>query len=866
MLHNDLTERLSLNGLWQFQLNGSQPCEMNVPSAWELTAHDMVTDGPARYSRHFAVPDQWIGSLIILEAMAISYAATVRINHQFVGQHSGMWSPFQMDVTRFITSGENLIEIEVWKPGKRYPLHQCLAGFLPDVATTFGGIWQSIQLRRFPPIAVSNIRFHSAHNGEVKVDGVLITAKQVAVYRGELTVSLDGDQVGNAPLTIARNAGVTTLNGEVKVPEPRKWGVGPSQPSLYDATVTLYEIHDDKPLVSIKRRIGFRSITSERDRLLLNNQPLHLRGVLDWGWNADRVCPTPERAEVLDQIQKARQLGFNMVKLCLYMPDETTFDIADETHTPIWLELPMWLPDVTPAFKQQALAEYNAILARVHHHPSICIISLGCELSQQVDAGFLQELSGVVHRWLPNILLCDNSGSAEAYNGTATNISDFHDYHFYTDPHFFHSLVDHFSRAYQPPKPWIYGEFCDADTLRDYSTLTPAPWWLSEPVSLDREELHWVRDYAKLLQVAGISDSGAALTQSARQQATAIRKFIFEQVRSRHAMGGYVITGWKDTPISTSGIVDDDGELKYAPAEWRQFNNDRILIIDRERHRIWHGGDRPKRLDPYTFWQDEKAEIHVALSNGSTDVTEVELEIRCNMGSQSELLPLAKAPYITSVPGGEVVELATCHLPGVTPNEDAISVQELRFNATFGTLDGIRSSIENAWRLWQVPHRTRCLQAIQRGRIENRLTDRLRHSIFAGEKAVIWLDAPDERFTQPMPFWREAIHVFRSHPLWSRLLNPPYADMRFYSVANDYAIDSIALANYLGSSARVTPVWRRFDARRMTWADYIVEVAYGEGRFIMSTLRFAGGSGYQPDSLATNPIGAWILKSLLELL
>jgi len=146
------------------------------------------------------------------------------------------------------------------------------------------------------------------------------------------------------------------------------------------------------------------------------------------------------------------------------------------------------------------------------------------------------------------------------------------------------------------------------------------------------------------------------------------------------------------------------------------------------------------------------------------------------------------------------------------------------------------------------------------------VTDDLLSRVRHGASAVAWLKEPDPRFTHEMPFWREAIHVFaQQHPLWERVPHEGYADMRFFSVATDYAIDLPSLQSVLGPEGMLTPVWRRFDARKMTWAEYVVAASLGEGRMFITTLRFAGGLGQQPDTLETNPMGSWILSCLLEL-
>jgi hypothetical protein len=88
--------------------------------------------------------------------------------------------------------------------------------------------------------------------------------------------------------------------------------------------------------------------------------------------------------------------------------------------------------------------------------------------------------------------------------------------------------------------------------------------------------------------------------------------------------------------------------------------------------------------------------------------------------------------------------------------------------------------------------------------------------------------------------------------------------MRFFSVASDVAIDLNRLSNLV--EAKCEPVWRRFDARQMFWAEYVVEAKIGAGRLIVSTLKHEGGQGCQPQTFEVNPMGSFLLASLLAIL
>lgn len=838
-LEDDRSLVVPLDGDWRFRLGDGDWRTIRVPSAWEAETGDRLTEGPAIYRRTFTLDDP--SSRWLLECDAVSFAVTVRVNGKVAGAHAGLWSRWQVDVTPFVRAGENLLELEVWKPGEgRYKLRESLAGFLPDVCNTFGGIWQPIRLRRLARPAIADLRVRARANGLVRVDGRLVGAEaSPRVVAGVVRM----DALGAATPIVLRDRGA--FSATLRVDGHVRWS--PETPQTYTLAVELGGTR-------FERRIGFRDVRARDERTLFNGAPMHFRGVLDWGWDERRLCPTPSPGEVRDAFDKARRLGFNLFKLCLYVPDEALFEVADETGMLLWLELPMWLPRVTPAFRALALGEYAAILSRVHHHPSIVIASLGCELGAEVDVRFLAQLRALARRWLPNALLCDNSGSGEAY-GSPSDAGDFYDYHFYAELHQFEALNTHFARPYLPAKPWIYGEFCDADTMRDWSRLQPPPFWVTGPITMQRDELAWAREHPQRLHAAGVADGGAALTRLGWLQATAVRKFILEQVRRRHATGGYVVTGWRDTPIATSGVIDDFGALKFDPDEWHRFNADRVLVMDRERRRRWvRGGDRPVHRDPCCWWSDEPLELHIALSNGAGLLRRAELRWQLREGDA--VLAEGASPTGSIAPGA-VREVGRIRIAPLDAGEVVARLRVLRLEARL-VAEGA-GEIANAWTLCAVPANARQSVAAARAHCETDLAAAVVRAQ-AGERVVLLVPEADD-CVAPCPFWREAIHVLAPE-LVAALGLPaerPGIDARCYGLATDCAIDAGRLVQRLGCDpAVVRSLWRRFDARAMTWHDYAVTVALGAGWLVATSLHF------DPlDAPVDNPLAAWLLRWLV---
>jgi hypothetical protein len=206
------------------------------------------------------------------------------------------------------------------------------------------------------------------------------------------------------------------------------------------------------------------------------------------------------------------------------------------------------------------------------------------------------------------------------------------------------------------------------------------------------------------------------------------------------------------------------------------------------------------------------------------------------------------------------------HLPLPITDPKKVEQMELRVAADLEFVDGTHRQVTNTWKLWAIPDIQQTLGDISYNRVAHELTTELLAQIRDGASGLVWLNQQDQHLTVAVPFWREAIHVFSKHPLWEAVPHTGYADMRFFSVATEFALDTAQLAALLRDGAEIVPVWRRFDARAMTWADYVVDIRCGAGRLFISTLRFAVGLGNQPDTLDTNPTGAWLLHSLSQLL
>jgi hypothetical protein len=888
MIINDFAPTLSLDGIWDFSLAGSEWSTIQVPSCWEAQGYAKVVEGPGLYRRTFNAPAEWAEQRVFLEFDAVSYACTIRVNREEIASHRGMWTPFAVDVTEALRLGaQNELEVEVYKPGHTYPLRSVLAGFLPDVATVFGGIWQPVRLRVLTAGLDDLLIDAYATSGQVRVrcrpvtyGPILADTLQVSIEQQGVTVAKQAFEIHDQHM----------VDVELVTPEAVSWQ--PEDPVCYRVRVQLRQ--GDDLLAEAYEDVGFRSLHTSGERLLLNGEPVCLRGILHWGWEPDRIAPIFHAGQLRDEFRRLKSLGFNLIKLCLFIPEPIFYQIANEEGMLLWQEWPLWLPEMTEQLRQQAPGEYAEYMRLTRCHPSVVLYSLGCELGEEIDGSLLSQLNETVRELSTGVLVCDNSGSSEAYGGVPIDLSDFYDYHTYTDLHHFEPALDNWRRDWREARPWIFGEFCDSDGFRDLDELIAAhngekPWWMTgdNPVHTWRPEARALIQGQELLAQAKLGFSLQALTHISNAQSLTIRKYMLEAVRRRAAMGGYVVTGMRDTPISTSGVFDDLGRAKWSEAEFRPFNDDAVLCIDVERRRRWqHGMDRVDRLDVHNWWAGHMARFHVILNNAGKALPpdqslSWQLTDLAGRVEQSGQIPLPG-----NLPLGLPVEAGVLSIQLPSPSQAA----QYRLLLSID-MDG--RSIANSWPIWVYPKAGNWPTGTvlwdpgylldQEWRdVGLRLTDRpatLPDLVVAtsfsawvfdylreGGRALLIQQGDGPLPARRSSFWRESIKLFYAHPVWQEFPHQGYADLQFFGLATDVLFDTAKLAGAVPEMGEIRPLLRRLDAREFYVSDHLLEIQVGRGTLLACSLRLQGGDGAQPTGLQRNVAGHHLLWTMLRYL
>ncbi|MGH2558434.1 MAG: glycoside hydrolase family 2 protein, partial [Thermomicrobiales bacterium] len=878
---NDMTE-ISLSGEWQFRLNGENGWQpISVPGCWEALGLPKNTSGPAWYRRTLDVPAAFAGKRLWLRFGGVSYDCVVYVNGDEVGRHTGLWDAFDVEITGVARPGETAeVLVRVEKPaslsdGPRsepvpgsFPTDETLAGFLPYVwGHIFGGVWQDVSLVATGPVVISGVHIQGAADGTVQVDVELSDSSPVT-----LTIA-DPDGI---TYFRERRDGDGTVGFRTRLPEPRPWS--PRQPDLYTARV---ELADDAHETV---RFGLRSVAVEGTTLLLNGRPIYPRMALSWGWYSDNLHSNPGPERVRADLEQLKRLGYNGVKLCLWFPPRYFFELADELGMLLWVEFPMWLPKASAFFPRQTSVEYERLAKQARNHPSVMLYTLGCELQgRDVTADLLGMLHDRVKPLVGDALVRDNSGSGEAYGGPLNEHAEFYDYHFYCDLPFFRNLIDFFTPRWRPEMPWFFGEYCDLDTFRDPRPFLEAaagpPWWMEEDERHNPVGARWqydVVDHERRLRESGYWERADELTRWSEQQALIHRKFILELTRTYREISGYVVTGERDTPVSTAGMWDDHGRLKFDPAAFRAFNDDQVLALGWDKRRTWiAGGDRAAYWDTFSLTAGDLVRPHLVLSHYGA--ASGRAAVRWSVGYPGET-PFARGEAVSAftLTPGTVREIAIAEF--VAP--EVRSPRQVVFHAA---VDIGGETTSNTWPLWFFP-RDVWVDVAEAALVDplGRLSDLwtlapgLRSSLDGAEVVVAtsWSDEIDRFVTNggsaillqaeagplgplptvAMPFWREAVRVAEDHPAWQDFPHDNCPCLPFFGCATDHALDTTA------AGGDASPILRRVDTRTLRVHDYATELRWGAGRLIVSTLRFEGGQGEQPLGIGRNTAASYLLR------
>ena len=443
---------LNLNGQWQFEVDAGDSGlerglkdrdltgEITVPFCPESTlsgvAHTDFMDA-VWYRKVVEIPSEWSGRDVLLHFQASDYDTTVWVNGTEVVRHRGGFTPFTAELRGVAGPGETAIIVVRARDPKSGPQargkQSTRYGSYGCFYTRTTGIWQTVWMEpvskfsmKRPRITpdVANHCFHLEVPLSANRSGMALSA----------TVSYAGRELATASVTAAYDMSPRVV---LTIPEEHVhlWNVGDAH--LYDITLTLHDadgnVHD-----TITTYAGLRSVAVDGRKVLINGKPVFQRLVLDQGYYIDGVMTAPSDDELIADITRSLDAGFNGARLHQKVFEERFLYHADRMGYIVWGEFGDWgISGFGPDHDHQKptstfVAQWCEAVERDYSHPSI----FGwCPLNEtfQVPGDRFVELDDVTRGMFLATKLLDTSRpvldtSGYAHRVQESDIYDSHDY------------------------------------------------------------------------------------------------------------------------------------------------------------------------------------------------------------------------------------------------------------------------------------------------------------------------------------------------------------------------------------------------------------------------------------------------------
>ncbi len=390
--------RLSLDGEWRFSprpaTGGAKTAwkPIRVPGEWTMQGFDVKPDAVVAYRRSFTVPTEWRGKRLKLRFDTVHSAGSVWVNGTKAGDFEGVFTPFELDVTKRVKPGGNELALTV----RSASLSDTLASGSQYAAHPLGGILRHVTLFAIPQTNIESLDAVAklGRNGAPTQLRVSLTARNEGKAFSRCTARLALTDPSGKAVALAKRSfgpfkvgpgGQARIDAPLRVADPQLWD--PEHPRLYTLTVRL---SSGAGTETVTRRVGLREVRVKGNRLLVNDRPVKLHGVC-----RHEVHPllgrslTPELCR--EDARLFRQANCNYIRTSHYPPSEEFLDACDELGLFVESEAPIcWVQHGANTYwkdqdyqsKQVFVRMLRANILNVVNnrlHPSIIIWSLANE-------------------------------------------------------------------------------------------------------------------------------------------------------------------------------------------------------------------------------------------------------------------------------------------------------------------------------------------------------------------------------------------------------------------------------------------------------------------------------------------------------
>lgn len=578
--------RMALNENWKVVYeNGTVQENICLPHQLPITEESYPNPIclSALYERSLSELKGVSGKRILLRFHGIDYLSKIYVNGKEIMSHENGYDLFETEITDFLSfDGKDLLKIHVSdfdvtnKP-------ENVAG-KQDWYGNACGIIQNVELWIVDRVFIKSVQLKPMR--DLKTVRCEVEFSDELDHEFSLTVL---DPLGKEILHKKQRGRVF----DFEVDEPRLWSV--QSPELYTAVVDFV---DGASKDRFETKFGIRRIEVKGDKILLNGEPIYLFGALDQNFYPITHYRLPKKNDLLSEFLKAKEMGLNLLRFHVKIPDDLYLELADELGLLIWIDLPYarQLNDRSMAYLERLLEN---VLRRHGNHPSFVILSLineswGVDLSEEQTRNWLKSFYLKAKQFDETRLYVDNS----ACMGNRHVVSDIDDFHFYHSFPYHNKLWDekiesfatgNFKSFFEPKDklPKIVSEF------GVWGLSDPKEWegnWMRFPVTTMGMTFPGSSPQSSVSNLCDFHNLEDFIHQAQLHQFLGL-KYQIEKMRLKQEITGYVITEFSDIAWEANGLLDYNRMPKSFYSKLSFLNREILPVIKDHRSIVEDGED-----------------------------------------------------------------------------------------------------------------------------------------------------------------------------------------------------------------------------------------------------------------------------------
>lgn len=358
---------------------------LHVPGDWNTQNDEFYYyEGSMWYKQEFDYNLEK-GKKLFVYFEGANYKAKVFLNGKLIGEHKGGFTPFHFDITKDILKENNKLIVCVNNERKSTNIPAMDFDWW-----NYGGITRNVYLLEVNNNYIQDYKIQLDQDDKNKIIGNISTSV------GLKDVKIRIPELNKVEILRTKNgkAGFEFIAENIEY-----WS--PDNPKLY--RIELINNHD-----TLVDHIGFRTIKTDGNKILLNGEEIYLKGISIHEEAPYKTGRITNKNEIETLFSWAKELGCNYVRLAHYPHNEFTVKLADKMGLMVWSEVPLWQninfnSEKTKAFATQFVDD---MLARDKNRAAIIIWCIANEtrISEERNK-FLTSLVDRIHENDPGRLV-----------------------------------------------------------------------------------------------------------------------------------------------------------------------------------------------------------------------------------------------------------------------------------------------------------------------------------------------------------------------------------------------------------------------------------------------------------------------------